>query len=473
MSLVVVVLLLLLVTVGASYPLSNTDTWFHLSVGRGLLDGWSLGRPGRLSSFGDVPWVPTQWGSDLVMAQVQRWFGLAGVAWLFGLLYVVLVLTVHVTCRRFADAVPAAAATLAAVVAAQSAVSARPQVVTLVLLSVVAGAWLRAEQTGRAPYVLVPLTWLWASAHGMWSLGVVLSGVCAVGLVADLARRRALTRRTARQLVAVPVLSLVAAVMTPLGAQVLAGQVAVGQRSSSIGEWGAPTLRDPHAVVLAGMVAVTVACWATSRTRGEGVPWMRLLLLLAACGAAATATRLVACAAVLLAPVLAAALTDRLQTVRQGRAAGDHRVAPVAGRAELLVLGVASVLLLSWLAVQVPRTADRPGDVPTAFGSRLEQLPAGSPVAVDSGVGAWVEWRYPGLDPVIDGMLDAYPLGWIDRYHRFADVGPGWRSFLADSGARVAVLQRPAVIEALRTRLHWRVTAASGRWRYLVAPAAG
>lgn len=464
LSLVAVLLLLLVVTVGASFPLSNDDTWFHLRVGRGLLDGWSLGHPGRLSAFGDAPWVPTQWGSDITMAQVERWFGLPGVAWLFGALYVVLVLTVYLTCRGVAEPVPAAFATLAGVIAAQSAVSARPQGVTLVLLAVVVGAWLRAERTGRAPYVLVPLTWIWASAHGLWSAGVAFSGVCAVGLVADLASRRALDRSTALRLLSVPVLSLAAALVTPLGPRVLTGQVAVGHRSSSIVEWGATSFREPHAVVLAAMVAVTVMCWA----RAGGVPWMRLLLLLAACGAAASVSRLVACAAVVLAPLLAGALSDR---VRAERKAVPRRTQRGAGRTELLVLGVASALLLTWLAVQVPRSADRAGGVPSAFGSRLRQLPPGSAVAVDSGVGSWVEWRYPGLDPFIDGMLDAYPVGYIERWQDFVRVAPGWQGFLRGSQARVAVLVAGSPLsDAMQHQLHWRAVQHTGTWVYLVAP---
>ena len=66
-------------------PLTNTDTYFHLRFGHEFLDGgWSLCDPGSVSSFGTNDWVPTQWLPQVVMAQIEDWFGLAGVAWFQG-----------------------------------------------------------------------------------------------------------------------------------------------------------------------------------------------------------------------------------------------------------------------------------------------------------------------------------------------------------------------------------------------------
>ena len=37
--------------------------------------------------------MPTQWLPQIVMAQIEEWFGLPGVAWLAGLLFLTLALT--------------------------------------------------------------------------------------------------------------------------------------------------------------------------------------------------------------------------------------------------------------------------------------------------------------------------------------------------------------------------------------------
>ena len=82
--------LALLIAMGRAVatPLSNTDTYFHLRFGAEFLDGWSLRHPGSVSSFATASWVPTQWLPEVVMARTEQWFGLAGVAWLFGLMIV-------------------------------------------------------------------------------------------------------------------------------------------------------------------------------------------------------------------------------------------------------------------------------------------------------------------------------------------------------------------------------------------------
>ena len=99
--------------------MSNTDTYFHLRFGHEFLHGnWSLRDPGSVTSFGTNEWVPTQWLPQVVMAQVEDWFGLAGVAWLAGLMYIALALTLWTIARRYANPLAAAPVTVVAILAA-------------------------------------------------------------------------------------------------------------------------------------------------------------------------------------------------------------------------------------------------------------------------------------------------------------------------------------------------------------------
>ena len=94
---IIVVGVFALLTNHAKDPLSNTDTYFHLRFGHEFLTGnWSLTDPGSVTTFGTNDWVPTQWLPQVVMAQVEDWFGLAGVAWLSGLMYLALALTLWI-----------------------------------------------------------------------------------------------------------------------------------------------------------------------------------------------------------------------------------------------------------------------------------------------------------------------------------------------------------------------------------------
>ncbi len=88
MPVVIVIGMFAVLTNHAKDPLTNTDTYFHLRFGHEFLHGhWSLWDPGSVTTYGTNDWVPTQWLPQVVMAQFEDWFGLAGVAWLSGLLY--------------------------------------------------------------------------------------------------------------------------------------------------------------------------------------------------------------------------------------------------------------------------------------------------------------------------------------------------------------------------------------------------
>ena len=453
-GLLVLLLTMLMLTKVATERLSNGDTWFHLRLGHEFWSGWSLNRPGALTTFATSPWVPTQWSTEMVMAKAEDWFGLPGVAWMYGALYLTFIATVHFVNRRRGGPWPATLATVLVIFASASTLSSRPQVISLILLSVTLAAWLRTEQDLRPRWWLAPMTWVWATAHGMWSAGVLLSGVFWLGLVLD-GRARG---RDARRLLGVPALSFVAALATPVGPRLVLSQFAVSARSSMIVEWGATSFRTVPAIAAAMLVALLVVLWA----RRGCASWTAVLLLLLAGGWILFVSRTVPLGAIVLAPFLAKAL---------------HHAWPSSGplertgRLERCVLWGGVAACLAGLALVVPRTAATAGGVPSQFRDRLAALPAGAPVLVEDGTGAWIEWRFPMLNPVIDGMLDAYPVDYIQRFMAYRQVAPGWQSFVRDSNADAAVLLKGSALSAaMQDRLDWQPVQRDGRWVYLEAP---
>jgi hypothetical protein len=207
------------------------------------------------------------------------------------------------------------------------------------------------------------------------------------------------------------------------------------------------------------MMALVVMRWARSRE----VPWLSILLLLLACGWTALVSRMVSSGAIIVAPLLAKAMQDLIQARRPWNRAD---------RSEMGALGGAAIACLALLGLLAPATADHPAGVPSAFTGRLASLPPDSAVAVEDGTGAWIEYRFQSLNPVIDGMLDAYPVGYVRDFYAFREVKPGWQRFLARSGARVAVVRvDSALTAAMRDQLHWKLVQEDGDWVYLVAPA--
>jgi hypothetical protein len=453
-ALACLVALMVRVTIHAGQPLDNGDTWFHLRIGHELWGDWSLAHPGQLSSFASSSWVPTQWSTELLMAKLEDWFGLPGVAVFYGALFLALILGVYLLCRRYCGPLGSTVATGFAVIGCGPSLSARPQVVSLILFVVVVAAWLRAGRDLRVPWLLVPLTWVWATAHGLWSAGVIVGVVACVAIFLD----RRPDRRTTIQLAAVPALSVVAACLTPLGPRLLTSQAAVGARTSMIGEWQPTSFRDVPAFVVGVMIAVVVLRWGRSRE----VPWLHLLLLMLAAGWTALVNRMVGFGGVLAAPLLATALQQLLDSTAPRR-----RI----NRVEAVAVGGGALACLLGLLLVAPHSAQHPGGVPSRFTSRLATLPSGTPVAVEDYTGAWMEWRFPGLDPMIDGMLDAYPVSYIRGFDDFRSLQPGWQGFLSRSGAQDAVLVAHSPLSAaMQDQLHWQVVAHDGGWVYLVAP---
>ena len=238
----------------------------------------------------------------------------------------------------------------------------------------------------------------------------------------------------------------------------MTSQFAVSARSSMIAEWGPTSFRTVPAVAAALLVALLIVLWA----RRGSATWTAVLLALVACGWILLVSRMVPLGAVVLAPLVAAAVQGARRT-----AAPASRVRQVERRAVLAAL----VACLIGLAVAVPQTSTQAAGVPTHFQARLAALPKGSPVLVEDGTGAWIEWRFPGLNPVIDGMLDAYPVPYIQRFMDYREVKPGWRSFVRDSHAHVAVLTKGSALSAgMQDQLHWRPVQRDGEWVYLEAP---
>jgi hypothetical protein len=204
------------------------------------------------------------------------------------------------------------------------------------------------------------------------------------------------------------------------------------------------------------MIALLAVLWA----RRGGTSWTYVLLLLVAAGWILLITRTVSLGVVVLAPLLAQALHE----VLPGR---DERA--LTPRVERRFLVVAAAAYLIVLGLVVPQTADVPGGVPTRLQPRLAALPSGSAVLVDDGIGGWMEWAVPDVHPVIDGMLDAYPVSYIQDFEDFQDVKPGWQDFVRSSGADAAVvLEDSPAAAALQDQLGWKPVQRDRDWVYLV-----
>jgi hypothetical protein len=446
---------LLVVVRLTAVPLDNTDTYFHLRFGHEFLSGaWSLRHPGSVSTFATAHWVPTQWLPQVVMAKVEDWFGLAGVAWLSGLQQVGLVLALYFVTRRWAEPLVATILLAPTLAAASIGLSMRPQVLSYLFVVLTVGAWLRTHDDRRLRWWLVPMTWLWAMCHGMWPIGIGIGVVSVIGLVLD----RRLDRRRFVLATLVPAGSAVAAALTPVGPALYGGVLGVGNRAKFFSEWQSPDFTAvPACMVLALMIVLALVLFLRAPRRS----WTDILLLLTAFASAVYSYRTVPVAAVMLMPLIA----------RAGQGLLRRDSTPLR-RPEVGAVLVVSAVALAVLAVEVPQTSDEPFPTPTWEQSALSALPDGTKVLSGWSDGSYLMWRYPQLDLLMHGYGDTFTISELQRNSDISEVNAGWDTELRQTACTIAVLDPTSRLAyALAHQEGWHVTHKSATLEMLTAPA--
>jgi hypothetical protein len=420
-------------------PIGDQSAFLHLSIGRQLVDHSGFGRVDPWVPWAAKPYIPTEWLPGVAAYKLHEVFGLSGIAWLRAAGILLLLAATIWGARRVADTLPALIASGAALVGAGHALTARPQLLGFVFLSLALVAWWKMAGDLRPRWWLVPLTWVWASSHGLWVVGVGLGVVTVAGLALD----RRLTWATARRLLAVPALSLVAAALTPVGPALLLTPLTVGRDVRDfVGEWQASSAHDPATFVTLCMLALVALSWARSRRLP---PWWQVAHLVVAFVATLAMERTIAIGAVVAAPLLAQTLQDWRGT--------PAAALPRRDTLAWLAMGISALLIAAPLAATL---AAQPVDVPTGLQPALSNLPAGTVVLEDINMSAWAGWVAPQLRPIEDSRSEIFSRQQHLDYARLVAAATGWDTILARSGATWALVRTGSPLAAaLQERKSW------------------
>lgn len=436
----------------ASRPFRAFDTYFHLRFGDEFRDEWSLAHPGQVSTASTNDWAPTQWLAQIGFSWVDDVAGTTGLVVLFAALVTAFAAAVHVLLRRHTSTGTAITLTVVVVLGTLPSLSLRPQVLSYLFLVAVLASWDLARRTGRTPWWLVPLTWVWATSHGMWVLGVAASAV--LGLAVCLERRG--TRAEVVRLLGVPVAMLVAAAVTPVGPRLVPAILLVNSRAEHFREWDAPELMT----IGAAPVTVLLALAVVLMVRRDGVRPYDVALLGLGCVFAIYSNRTLPLALVVLAVVVAGELTAL-------RAAPPGTI----GRKEwggIAVLAVAVVALAPNLPLR-----DVPADDLEPFATQLDGLPDDAVVLTDRTSGAVLLWTDPRLDVPMHGYGDVYTDDELTAYDDLFRLEPGWEDTLASLDAHVALLPQDTPLAAALVERGWTVGEESDDLVLLREPATG
>jgi hypothetical protein len=423
-------------------PIGDQSAWLHLSIGRQLTDGGGFGRVDPWVPSAAKAYVPTEWLPAVSAYRLHEFFGgfgLSSIAWLRAAGILLLLAATIWAGRRVADTVPALIAAGAALLGAGHALTARPQLLGFVFLALAVLAWWQMTADLKPRWWLIPLTWVWASTHGLWVVGVGIGVVTIAGLALD----RRLTWASARRLLAVPVLSLVVAATTPVGPVLLLTPLTVGRDVRDfVGEWQASSAHDPATFVTLCMIAIVILSWVRSR---QTPPWWQIAHLVVAVVATLAMERTVAVGAILAAPLLA-------QTLQSWRGHPPTAL-PRRETATWLVLGLSSLLIAAPFAATLAR---QPTEVPTGLQSALVNLPEETIVLEDTNISAWVGWVAPHLRPVRDSRSEIFSRQQHLDYARLVATATGWDTILNRSEATWALVRTGSPLAAaLHERASW------------------
>ena len=428
----------------------EVDTWWHLSVGQHILDTGTLRGPDAWARFADRPYTATQWLPETAAAWLVSLVGPGAVVFLRALSVLTLVALLYTLGRLSAGRLIAGLVAVVALLGAGAGLNPRPQLVSFVLFAVTVFAWWRTAHDHRPRWWLVPVYWLWACSHGLWSIGLAVNGILLAALVLD-PRTRPDLRATAR-LGALLAACTLAVAVTPLGPSLLGTPFQVASNAAGIAEeWRATPLNNIFSISAMAMVVGTALLWLWTRRRP---PVWKAVLLVTAMGLVLVMWRLVPMGSIVAAPLLADALG----------AVGHRPEARTRTERKVVATTWAGFVLLAAALALSPageRAQQFPGNL-AGVDRALDALPAGTAVLDDFALSGWLINQHPDLVPVADLRVEIYGADHLRSYVRTERVQPGWEQLLGTTGARYAVLKSDsALATALQQRLAWTVVAAT------------
>ncbi|MBZ0114993.1 MAG: hypothetical protein K8J08_21210 [Thermoanaerobaculia bacterium] len=177
--------LLALATLAATFKIRSYDTFWHLAAGHWILDHRRLPNPDPLRFTAEGHrWVDHEWLFQVGLAWLERMGGLSALSVLRILAVVGLAWVLWIACRRLgASRISTALIAGAAVWIARPRFFLRPELLTLVLLSVFLLLLLEVRRRPSAASILplIGLVVLWANAHPAVLMAPVVAAALLVG----------------------------------------------------------------------------------------------------------------------------------------------------------------------------------------------------------------------------------------------------------------------------------------------------
>ncbi|MEP6695255.1 MAG: hypothetical protein ABJA34_00085 [Pseudonocardiales bacterium] len=440
-------------------PTTDSDLWWHLRTGEWIAAHHRLPAADQWSFASSRPWILHEWLSQLLLYAGYRAGGYSGVLILRSLALAAIAAVVVVQCRKRGSWLHTTIAALFGLATVEPGAAARPQLASFLLMAILGPALLEAARRGRPPLWLIPFMWLWASLHGLWTVGLALYACVAVGVALDGSRRN---RKVFLRFAGVGAAMLAATALTPVGPRLLLSPFEVRGIAKYVTEWQPPHVTSLPSAAALLLVGIVLTAWARGSRR---VPPYEVLYLFAAAFLAVAYLRTGPLAGVLLAPLAAQAMAELFAAPPEKRAWSRRHSAILTGAA-LLTCALGATVLAHQDPIRRP--------APAAASQILDDLPGRARVLDQFELGNWMLWTARDASPAVDGRYEIFGPAYISRYVDTLNLHGDWRTFVADSQPDAAWLDVGVPLAGgLQHQLGWTVAWTDGRTVILLPPPGG
>ena len=426
----------------------DSDAGWHIRTGESILATGHLPRTDPYSfTRAGAPWVAWEWGADILMGAVHRSWGLAGVAYLYGLAIAAGV-WLWFRLNWIAGGNFLFACALASPMLSTSNIHwlARPHVLSwlFLLAAVMFAEGFDGPLTVKHAALIFVLTVLWTNLHASFFLGPLILAIYAAGAFLRRAIWDDAVGFAFQPMAAAAIVSAAATLVNPYGWH-LHGHVLRYLTDTAlldrIGEFQSFNFHAEGAFQIILALGIAALGGALALIQGNVA---RFLLSIGICGIALRSARALPLVALLLLPLANGTVTKALASASGLREGLRRRLndflnysrnlraldARGSGLAWAPVIAMAMFPLLRVPAIAA-RTGFPPDQFPVAAAGAIESLPESARVLAPDKFGGYLIYRFNGKRKVFfDGRSDLYGAEFLKQYARLVQVRPGWRERL-------------------------------------------
>jgi hypothetical protein len=453
----------------AARGVTDPDVWWHLRTGQLIVQTHAVFHtdPYSFTRFGQ-PWIDHEWLSQVLIFGLYRLASWGGLIAAFGAVIAAAFLVVFLRCpgRPYVAGV----ITLLGAFASAPSWGVRPQMLTLLLASVLLLILERSYERPNLLWWTPALMLLWVNLHAGYALGIALMALFLVGDALDRAFGFAAfdskdgpphTARFRTLALAIVVCTAVVA-LNPYGTAMYAYPLETLRSramQSYIGEWLSPNFHQHRYLPTLVMIIATVALSALSPRRLRP---REVLLLSVTTYAALRSVRHIAIYALIAIPILSAMVLACLEErgVAKRLRSKQTPMTPAKTLVNAILLTGFLVFVVARVRYVTHRQAETEArELPAAAVSFIATQRPPAPILNHYNWGGYFIWRlYPEYRVYIDGRADLYGDAFMDDLATTYYLrGDSWRSPFDKWGIRTVVLPPDApLVTALGALPDWR-----------------